>query len=60
MNNKKFGRILLSSSTGKKIFGGGKSTGLYSLSKYMNAVSFLIYYKEFYQQQQLYIINKYT
>ena len=51
MNNKKFGRILLSSSTGVK-FGGGKSTGLYSLSKYMNEF-FFNNYKEFYKKNIL-------
>ncbi len=39
MKKKKFGRILLSSSTGVK-FGGGKSTGIYSLTKYMNEFFF--------------------
>ena len=51
MNNKKFGRILLSSSTGVK-FGGGKLTGLYSLSKYMNEF-FFNNYKEFYKKNIL-------
>lgn len=42
MSKKKFGRILLSSSTGIK-FGGGKNTGLYSLTKYMNEFFFKNY-----------------
>ena len=48
MKNKKFGRILLSSSTGVK-FGGGKSTGLYSLTKYMSEF-FFSNYKDFYKK----------
>jgi len=51
MNIKKFGRILLSSSTGVK-FGGGKSTGLYSLTKYMNEF-FFNNYKDFYKKNIL-------
>jgi NAD(P)-dependent dehydrogenase (short-subunit alcohol dehydrogenase family) len=51
MNNRKFGRVLLSSSVGVK-FGGGKSTGLYSLSKYMNEF-FFSNYKEFYRKNIL-------
>lgn len=51
MNERKFGRILLSSSTGVK-FGGGKSTGLYSLSKYMNEF-FFSNYKKFYKKDVL-------
>ena len=45
MKLNKFGRILLSSSTGVK-FGGGKLTGLYSLTKYMNEF-FLVTIKNF-------------
>ena len=51
MSNNKFGRILLSSSTGVK-FGGGKLTGLYSLTKYMNEF-FFSNYKEFYKNDVL-------
>ena len=51
MNKNKFGRILLSSSTGVK-FGGGKHTGFYSLSKYMNEF-FFNNYKEFYKKNIL-------
>ena len=36
---KKFGRVILSSSTGVK-FGGGFYTGIYSLTKYMNQFQF--------------------
>ena len=51
MKKKKFGRILLSSSTGVK-FGGGKSTGLYSLTKYMSEF-FFSNYKDFYKNNVL-------
>ena len=51
MNKKKFGRILLSSSTGVK-FGGGKTTGLYSLTKYMNEF-FFSNYKDYYKKNIL-------
>ena len=51
MSVKKFGRILLSSSTGIK-FGGGKLTGLYSLTKYMNEF-FFNNYKDFYKKNIL-------
>lgn len=39
MKKKKFGRVILSSSTGVK-FGGGFYTGIYSLTKYMNQFQF--------------------
>lgn len=39
MKKNKFGRAILSSSTGVK-FGGGLSTGVYSLTKYMNQFQF--------------------
>lgn len=51
MSKKKFGRILLSSSTGVK-FGGGKTTGLYSLTKYMNEF-FFNSYKDYYKRNIL-------
>ena len=51
MSKKKFGRILLSSSTGVK-FGGGKTTGLYSLTKYMNEF-FFNNYKDYYKKNIL-------
>lgn len=51
MNTNKFGRILLSSSTGVK-FGGGKLTGLYSLTKYMNEF-FFSNFKDFYKNDVL-------
>jgi 3-oxoacyl-[acyl-carrier protein] reductase len=51
MSIKKFGRILLSSSTGVK-FGGGKLTGLYSLTKHMNEF-FFNNYKDFYKKNIL-------
>ena len=51
MNKRRFGRILLSSSTGVK-FGGGKSTGIYSLTKYMSEF-FFSNYKEFYKKNVL-------
>ena len=44
MRIKKFGRILLSSSTGVK-FGGGKLTGLYSLTKHMNEFFLTVFYE---------------
>ncbi len=51
MSKRKFGRILLSSSTGVK-FGGGKTTGLYSLTKYMNEF-FFSNYKDYYKKNIL-------
>ena len=51
MSVKKFGRILLSSSTGVK-YGGGKLTGIYSLTKYMNEF-FFNNYKYFYKKNIL-------
>ncbi len=51
MKNKKFGRILLTSSTGVK-FGGGKSTGIYSLTKYMSEF-FFSNYKDLYKKDVL-------
>lgn len=51
MSKKKFGRILLSSSTGVK-FGGGKTTGLYALTKYMNEF-FFNSYKNYYKDNIL-------
>jgi 3-oxoacyl-[acyl-carrier protein] reductase len=51
MSVKQFGRILLSSSTGVK-FGGGKLTGLYSLTKYMNEF-FFNNYRELYKKNIL-------
>ena len=51
LNKKKFGRILLSSSTGVK-FGGGKNTGLYSLTKHMNEF-FFNNYKDYYKNNVL-------
>lgn len=39
MKKNKFGRVILSSSTGVK-FGGGLNTGVYSLTKYMNQFQF--------------------
>ncbi len=51
MSTKQFGRILLSSSTGVK-FGGGKLTGLYSLTKHMNEF-FFNNYRELYKKNIL-------
>ena len=51
MEKKKFGRILLSSSTGVK-FGGGQNSSLYSLSKFMNQFFFSVY-KKFYKKNVL-------
>ena len=51
MAKKKFGRILLSSSTGVK-YGGGSLTGIYSLTKYMNEF-FFNNYKDFYKKNIL-------
>ncbi len=51
MKKKNFGRVLLSSSTGVK-FGGGTSTIIYSLTKYMNEF-FLSSYKDFYKNNVL-------
>jgi len=46
MKKNNFGRVLLSSSTGVK-FGGGQTTPLYSLTKYMNEFFFSSYNKFF-------------
>ena len=51
MKKKNFGRVLLSSSTGVK-FGGGETTILYALTKYMNEF-FFSSYKEFYKNNIL-------
>ncbi len=51
MKKKRFGRVLLSSSTGVK-FGGSSTTILYSLTKYMNEF-FFSSYKEFYKKNIL-------
>jgi len=51
MNRNRFGRILLSSSTGVK-FGGGKESLIYSLTKYMNEF-FLSTYYDYYRNNVL-------
>ena len=51
MKKKKYGRVLLSSSTGVK-FGGSKLTTIYSLTKYMNEF-FFSSYKDFYKNNIL-------
>ncbi len=51
MKKNNFGRVLLSSSTGVK-FGGGETTPLYSLTKYMNEF-FFSSYNEFFKKNVL-------